>query len=112
MDPNVQIIDALLGVITGNTCEADEGTLPADDISDEHRYRKRDVPMISYPICGQATLMSCWEDRHYFAGAFPTLFPTGIGGHQDQMPILLSLAAFAQWALSHHSRRFYLCQML
>src|SRR5579871_1886302 len=40
-DPNVQLIDALLGVITGNTCEVDEGTPAADDISDEHQYRKR-----------------------------------------------------------------------
>jgi hypothetical protein len=106
-DPNIQLIDALLGVITGNTCEMDEGTPAADDISDEHQYRKRDVPMISYSIRGQAALMNSWEDLYYFTGAFPTLFPTGLGGHLDQRPVPVSLRAFAQWALNHHSRRFF-----
>ena len=101
-DPNLRLIDALLGVVTGNTRWVDE-----TDGSDEHEHehRQRDLPTISYAIRGQATLMSSWEDPHYFTGAFPTLFPNGLGGHQDQRPIPVSLNAFAQWALNHHSRR-------
>ena len=80
------MIDALLGVISGNTCDADdadEETLAADNISDRHKYKRRDVLMIFYTIRGQATLMNSWENPHYFTGAFPTLFPTGLGGHLD-----------------------------
>ena len=108
-DPNIQMIDALLGVITGITCDANEvgeETLDADDISDRHQW-KRDVPIISYMIHGQATLMNSWESPHYFTGAFPTLFPTGLGGHLDQRPLPVSLASFANWALNHHSRRYF-----
>jgi hypothetical protein len=111
-DPNLRLIDALLGVVTGNTRWADETDedQPADGQGvhgHEHgrEHRQRDLPTISYAIRGQATLMSSWECPHYFTGAFPTLFPNGTGGHQDQRPIPVSLNAFAQWALNHHSRR-------
>jgi hypothetical protein len=63
-------------------------------------------PVISYATRGKATLMSAWEDPHYFTGAFPTLFPYGIGGHIDKRKVLVGLEAYAQWALNHHSRRF------
>ena len=105
INPNIQMIDALLGVITGNTCDADEETPTVDDISDRHQCRKRNIQIISYAIRGQATLMSSWENPHYFTGAFPTLFPTGLGGHLEQRPVPVSLASFANWALNHHSRR-------
>src|SRR5947209_3292826 len=101
-DPNVRMIDALLGLVTERSSEVDE-TRPATE--EEHRPKQRDVPLISYAIRGQATLMSSWADPHYFTGAFPTLFPSGIGGHQDKRPVTLSLEAFAKWALNHHSRR-------
>jgi len=108
-DPNLRLIDALLGVVTGNSPQVDETSQAADDADDadehEHGHRQRDLPTISYAIHGQATLMSSWEDPHYFTGAFPTLFPNGLGGHQDKRPIPVSLTAFAQWALNHHSRR-------
>src|SRR5271163_2880415 len=107
-NPDIQMIDALLGVITSNSHQADERVPAVDDTSDE-QHQQRDIPTISYAIRGQATLMNSWEDPHYFTGAFPTLLPTGIGGHKhqdrDQRPVALSLAAFAQWALNHHSRR-------
>jgi hypothetical protein len=102
-DPNVQMIDALLGLVTDSSSQPDE-TIP--DAEHEHRQKQRDVPLISYAIRGQATLMSSWEDPSYFTGAFPTLFPTGVGDHLDQRPIDISFKAFAQWALNHHSRRF------
>src|SRR5581483_7301421 len=71
---------------------------PADD---SRRY-----PTISYTIHGQATLVNHWDDPRYFTAAFPTLFPTGDGGHLDERHIPVSLASFAEWALSHHSSRF------
>ena len=103
-DPNLRLIDGLLGVITGKSSQVEERTMPATDESDEIEHRQRDLPTISYAIRGQATLMNSWEDPHYFTGAFPTLFPSGLGGHQDQRPVPVSLTAFAQWALNHHSR--------
>jgi len=66
---------------------------------------KNAEPVITYAIRGQARLLSAWVDNHYFTGAFPTLFPHGIGGHLDERNIKVSLEAFAKWALNHHSRR-------
>jgi hypothetical protein len=63
------------------------------------------IPALRYAIQGQAILLSHWEDTHYFLSAFPTLFPTGVGGHLDNRPIPVSPAAYADWALRHHSRR-------
>lgn len=62
-------------------------------------------PVIEYGIRGQALLLNQWQDPHYFTSAFPTLFPTGMGGHLDDRDTAVSLAAFANWALRHHSRR-------
>jgi hypothetical protein len=106
------MVDALLGLVTKNSFEEihDEETQVAEDISDDHGHRQRDTPMISYAIRGQATLMSSWEDQHYLTGAFPTLFPRGLGGHQDKRAVAVSLDAFAQWALNHHSRRYLPCK--
>jgi hypothetical protein len=108
-DPNVRLIDALLGVVSDNSrqeTQVDEISQAAND-SDQHthEHRQRNLPTISYSIREQATLMSSYEDPSYFTGAFPTLFPNGLGGHQHQRPTPVSLAAFAQWALNHHSRR-------
>jgi hypothetical protein len=62
-------------------------------------------PVIQYGVRGQALLLNHWQDPHYFTSAFPTLFPTGAGGHLDERGIPVSLPAFANWALRHHSRR-------
>ncbi|KAJ5318263.1 hypothetical protein N7476_004683 [Penicillium atrosanguineum] len=64
------------------------------------------TPVIEYGIRGQASLLNQWQDRHFLTSAFPALFPAGIGGHLDHRDIPVSLVAFANWALSHHSRRF------
>ena len=101
VDPNLRLIDALLEVVTSEPSHVDE-TAPA---SDEPVHTQRDLPTISYAIRGQATLVSAWEDPYYFTGAFPTLFPNGLGGHQEKRPVPVSLEAFAKWALNHHSRR-------
>jgi hypothetical protein len=112
-DPNLRLIDALLGVATGRSSLLDETVETADDSDGhQHMHRQRDLPTISYAIHGEATLMNSWEDPHYFTGAFPTLFPNGLGGHQHQRPIPVSLNAFAQWALNHHSRRLGSSQIL
>ncbi|KAN0083232.1 hypothetical protein V8E54_002320 [Elaphomyces granulatus] len=50
-------------------------------------------------------LANVWEDPLFFTTAFPTLFPTGSGGHLDNRRSKVSLEAFAQWSLSHHTRR-------
>jgi hypothetical protein len=67
--------------------------------------QSRRIPALRYAIQGQGILLSHWEDPHYFLSAFPTLFPTGVGSHLDNQPILVSPAAYADWALRHHSRR-------
>jgi hypothetical protein len=103
-DPNVRMIDALLGLVTGTSSQADEAA-EAVEASEDPKRRQKDVPMVSYAIRGQATLMSTWEDPHYFTSAFPTLFPNGLGGHQEPRPVAVSLPSFVQWALNHHSRR-------
>lgn len=96
-DPNLRVLDALFSVITDRPPTLTEVT------SAEKRVGK--MPVVSYTIHGQATLVDHWSDPHYFTAAFPTLFPTGIGGHLDERAIPVSLGAFAEWALSHHSRR-------
>jgi hypothetical protein len=82
--------------MTGNLCTLDGNTVDADVGTDECTPSQRSRPTISYAIRGLSTLMSNWEDPHYFTAAFPTLFPTGIGGHQDKRTVLVSLAAFAE----------------
>jgi hypothetical protein len=109
MDPNIRLIDALLGVVSDGSyqeAQVDETSQAAND-SDQHAHEhtQKNLPTISYSIRGEATIMSSYEDPSYFTGAFPTLFPNGLGGHQHQRPIPVSLAAFGQWALKHHSRR-------
>ncbi|KAJ5370019.1 uncharacterized protein N7496_006111 [Penicillium cataractarum] len=64
------------------------------------------APVIGYSVRGQISLLNHWQDPHYLTSAFPTLFPAGIGGHLDHRAMAVSLAAFANWALRHHSRRF------
>ena len=51
------------------------------------------------------TLSNVWDDPLYFTAAFPTLYPTGVGGHLDNRPIKVSLEAMGKWALNHHSHR-------
>lgn len=96
-DPNLRVLDALFGVITNRPLTLSEVTSAKKPVGK--------VPVISYTIHGQATLVDHWSDPYYFTAAFPTLFPTGIGGHIDERAIPVSLEAFAEWALSHHSRR-------
>jgi hypothetical protein len=88
-DPDVRLVHSLQGMIAGNPCVPKESA---------------NMPTISYVIRGQSALMNSWEDPRYFTAAFPTLFPTGIGGHQEERTVPLSLAAFAEWAMNHYNR--------
>jgi hypothetical protein len=110
-DLNIQMVDALLGMITGNTYntdKADKETPAADNISDRRQYRKRDVLIVSYTIYRQATLMSSWENSYYFTGAFPMLFPTGLGRYLDQRLVPVLFTSFANWALNYYSKRYFI----
>jgi hypothetical protein len=102
-DPYARMIDTLREVVTANGYGTGEAT--AGDSINGPGCRTGSMPTISYAIRGQSALMNSWEDPRYFTAAFPTLFPTGIGGHQDKRKVPVSLAAFADWALNHHSRR-------
>jgi hypothetical protein len=104
-DPNVRLIDTLRRVMVGSLCAPSESTLDADNATVQRRPGQGTVPTISYAIRGQSALMSNWEDPHFFTAAFPALFPTGTGGHQGERTVPVSLTAFAEWALNHHSRR-------
>lgn len=103
-DPSARMIGTLREVVMRNACDSGENLPIAEDILREPA-RRGAMPTISYAIRGQSALMNSWEDPHYFTAAFPTLFPTGVGGHQDKRAVAVSLRAFAEWALNHHSRR-------
>ncbi|PVH69293.1 hypothetical protein DL98DRAFT_368303, partial [Cadophora sp. DSE1049] len=104
-DPNTRMIHTLRGVLARNQCKTDDSAPATDNTTDEGVPRHGDIPLISYAVRGQFALMNNWEEPHYFTAAFPTLFPNGIGGHQDERTVSVSLTAFAEWALNHHSRR-------
>src|SRR5258706_7007124 len=89
-----------VSLVTGN--QADE---TKEDTALRQEPRLENRATISYVLRGQLPLISDYKDPHYFTGAFPTLFPNGIGGHQDERMVQVSLEAFANWALNHHSRR-------
>jgi hypothetical protein len=105
-NPDVRILSSVYHLV--NSTSQDD-TQIAGTSYDEQGARERrapqTTPVIKYTIRGQATLLNHWQDSRYFLAAFPTLFPMGIGGHLDERPISVSPAAFADWALRHHSRR-------
>ncbi|KAH7028452.1 hypothetical protein B0J12DRAFT_330012 [Macrophomina phaseolina] len=105
-DPNMRMLDTLLSVVTNRSAPPRDRRSARNNLADMPPLDGRRVPAISYTIRGQTTLVDHWTDPCYFTAAFPTLFPMGIGGHLDQRTAPVSLEAFAEWALSHHSRRF------
>ena len=99
-DPSGPMIDALLGIVTDRSNPTNQTTPPTTTDRPDRRN-----PTIAYRMQGPTVLVNQWEDPSYFTGAFPTLFPNGTGGHLDNREIPVSLDAYAEWALKHHSRR-------
>ena len=104
--PDMCALDALFSIVTNRSVPPGEVTSARENVKNTRSFGHRKMPVISYTICGEATLVDHWTDPHYFTAAFPSLFPTGIGGHIDERSIPVSLGAFADWALRHHSRRW------
>lgn len=105
-DPDLRALDALFSVVTNRPAPSREDMSVRESERNTQHFDHRKLPIISYTTRGETTLMDHWIDPHYFTAAFPTLFPAGIGGHLDERTIPVSLAAFADWALRHHSRRW------
>jgi hypothetical protein len=97
-DPNMRMLQTLFQIVSNHS------TLPHHQQRIQHDTHKT-LPVISYTVDGKITLLDNWTEPSYFTSAFPTLFPTGIGGHLDERSIPISIDAFAEWALSHHSKR-------
>lgn len=93
LDSDIEDIDA----VTGEDATDMEQQLP-NSPGETSNY-------IRYSFTDSTSLSNSWEDRQYFTTAFPTLFPTGLGGHLDDRSVKVSLEAFGKWALNHHSRR-------
>ena len=93
LDSDIEDIDA----VTGEDATDMEQQLP-NSPGETSNY-------IRYSFTNSTSLSNSWEDRQYFTTAFPTLFPTGLGGHLDDRSVKVSLEAFGKWALNHHSRR-------
>jgi hypothetical protein len=105
-NPDMRILSSVYNIV--NPASQDDTQITAtsyDEQGDRERRAPQTTPVIKYTIRGQATLLNHWQDSRYFLTAFPTLFPMGVGGHLDERPIPVSPAAFADWALRHHSRR-------
>jgi len=86
-------------------------SIPRGDPNDGDRTSQyvEDVPVIRYVSDGRSVLLNNWQDPEYFTGSFPTLFPSGSGGHlsdSQERTVPVSLEKWAEWALSHHSRRY------
>jgi hypothetical protein len=93
LDSDIEDIDAVTGE-------------DATDMEQQHPNNPGETSnYIRYGFTDSTSLSNSWEDRQYFTTAFPTLFPTGLGGHLDDRPVKVSLEALGKWALNHHSRR-------
>ncbi len=63
-------------------------------------------PMLTFNLKGNRIALNDWDNANFFFLAFPTLFPHGDGGYWTPRLQIVSLQAYAKWALSHHSKRF------
>ena len=79
------------------------------DLSSDNPPR---LPHISYQTAHELPLINSYTDPDYFTGAFPTLFPFGIGGHlgdsDGNRPETISLQTFAKYTMLHHSLLYVL----
>jgi hypothetical protein len=104
---DLRLLNTVQALSDRSSCEMRPEGIPADQMGQSHSSDSpHHRPVIEYCIQGQALLLNQWQDHHYFTSAFPTLFPTGEGGHLENRETPVSLAAFANWALRHHSRKY------
>ena len=80
--------------------DLDESENEDDDIESEEAARpERQLRYIRFAFQHTPSpLTNVWEDPLFFTTAFPTLFPTGSGGHLDNRHTKVSLEAFAKWS--------------
>jgi len=104
LNPDMHMLHTLVDAAANR--EHELSSVPSHLLHGNQPSNQRNIPVISYTTHGLATPINHWDDPYYFTAAFPTLFPTGFGGHLDERKVPISLAAFAEWALSHHSRRY------
>ncbi|KAJ5664585.1 hypothetical protein N7507_005316 [Penicillium longicatenatum] len=97
--PHKRLLKALLNMVSNPVASYIQNTVTRG---------QQQIPSLSYRIRGQATLADHWHDPAYFTGAFPFLFPLGIGGYLDERSFDVYLFCFAEWAFKHHSRRLVL----
>jgi hypothetical protein len=93
-DPDMRTLNTLFDIVSTRITSPTEHLAARDKV--ENRQK---LPSISYAIHGKTSLLNHWVDPSYFTSAFPTLFPTGIGGHLEKRPAPVSLVAFAEWSL-------------
>lgn len=105
-NPDIRLLNTVYALVNDRPPEVESQYASAGRGYHPHQFSSsQDPPVIRYAIHSHATLLNQWQDPHYFTSAFPTLFPAGVGGHLDHRAIPVSLAALADWALRHHSRR-------
>jgi hypothetical protein len=78
-DPNICALDALFSVVTNRHTPSREVTSARESERNTQLLDHRNIPVVSYTIRGEATLMDHWTDPHYFMAAFPTCFRQGSG---------------------------------
>jgi hypothetical protein len=89
LDTEIQIDNDSHNTVIDNEFSVDSTEAPsADGPSNYIRYSLNQ---------SSSVLANAWKDPLYFTSAFPTLFPTGLGGHLDDRPLQVSLKAFAKW---------------
>jgi hypothetical protein len=105
--PELKMVNTLMTMMNKSRARS------SDTVPDHHSERQEQMPVITWVNNnGRPALMNDYEDREYFTGAFPTLFPYGKGGHlpdpDDGRSIPISLEAWGKWLMGHHSRRYVL----
>jgi hypothetical protein len=104
-NPDKRLLNTLLELVSHHSQPGNDKTAQQRNTQQGTSCNRRNKPVIFYTMHGQISLLDQWNDPRYFTAAFPTLFPTGIGGHLEDRPFPLSLGSFVEWALKHHSRR-------
>lgn len=106
-NPDLRLLNTVHSLAESETPEMEPPYVPTGGSNQDLRpaISQNPRPVITYGISGQASLLNQWQDPHFLTSAFPTLFPTGAGGHLDERLVPVSITAFANWALRHHSRR-------